>query len=72
MVISLNVQYNGGFLPYILLLNQAAIIVVWFDGIIIIVDYFITTYRLLFLKKNQNAPRPSEHPPVRGKKCQSV
>ena len=44
MVISLNVQYNGGFLPYILLLNQAAIIVVWFDGIIIIVDYFITTY----------------------------
>ena len=21
-----------------------------------------------FLKKNQNAPRPSEHPPVRGKK----
>ena len=25
-----------------------------------------------FLKKNQNAPRPSEHPPVRGKKCQNV
>ena len=24
------------------------------------------------LKKNQNAPRPSEHPPVRGKKCQNV
>ena len=22
--------------------------------------------RILFLKKNQNAPRPSEHPPVRG------
>ena len=22
----------------------------------------------IFLKKNQNAPRPSEHPPVRGKK----
>ena len=22
----------------------------------------------LFLKKNQNAPRPSEHPPVRGEK----
>ena len=21
------------------------------------------------LKKNQNAPRPSEHPPVMGKKC---
>ena len=26
----------------------------------------------LFLKKNQNAPRPSEHPPVRGKNCQNV
>ena len=24
------------------------------------------------LKKNLNAPRPSEHPPVRGKKCQNV
>ena len=24
------------------------------------------------LKKNQNAPRPSEQPPVRGKKCQNV
>ena len=23
----------------------------------------------LFLKKNQNAPRPSEHPPVMGEKC---
>ena len=24
------------------------------------------------LKKNQNAPRPSEHPPVWRKKCQNV
>ena len=24
------------------------------------------------LKKNQNAPRSSEHPPVRGKECQNV
>ena len=24
------------------------------------------------LKQNLNAPRPSEHPPVRGKKCQNV
>ena len=24
------------------------------------------------LKKNLNSPRPSEHPPVRGKKCQNV
>ena len=24
------------------------------------------------LKKNQNVPRPSEHPPVRKKKCQNV
>ena len=28
--------------------------------------------RLSCLKKIQNAPRPSEHPPVRGKKCQNV
>ena len=27
---------------------------------------------LTCLKKNQNAPRPSEHPPVRGGKCQNV
>ena len=26
----------------------------------------------LYLKKNQNAPRHSEHPPVRGEKCQNV
>ena len=26
----------------------------------------------IFLKKNLNAPRPSEHPPVRGEKCQNV
>ena len=25
-----------------------------------------------YIKKNQNAPRPSEHPPVRGGKCQNV
>ena len=24
------------------------------------------------LKKNKNTPRPSEHPPVRGKNCQNV
>ena len=24
---------------------------------------------MIVLKKNLNAPRPSEHPPVRGKKC---
>ena len=26
----------------------------------------------VYLKKKLNAPRPSEHPPVRGKKCQNV
>ena len=29
-------------------------------------------YDTVFLNKNPNAPRPSEHPPVRGKKCQNV
>ena len=31
-----------------------------------------TTSVCSLLKKNLNAPRPSEHPPVRGKKCQNV
>ena len=35
----------------------------------VIAPFFLSC---LFLKKNQNAPRPSEHPPVRGKKCQNV
>ena len=26
----------------------------------------------IFLKKNQTAPRSSEHPPVMGEKCQNV
>ena len=34
-------------------------------------DVFLWCY-VCFLKKNQNAPRPSEHPPVRRKKCQNV
>ena len=25
------------------------------------------SFRMVFLKKNQNAPRPSEHPPVKRK-----
>ena len=32
---------------------------------------FFLTWNV-FLKKNQNAPRPSEHPPVMGEKCQNV
>ena len=35
MVVNLNEQYNGGFLPDILMLTQAPI-VVWLDGIIIV------------------------------------
>ena len=31
-----------------------------------------TFYLELVFKKNLNAPRPSEYPPVRGKKCQNV
>ena len=29
---------------------------------------FVCLFVCLFLKKNQNAPSPSEHPPVRGEK----
>ena len=40
------------------------------------VTYWIATCRGIgldmYLKKNQNAPRPSEHPPVREEKCQNV
>ena len=65
------VQYTGGFLPDILLFIQAPIRV-WFDGNIIVHYYYhplkYVLQCLTFLKKNQNnTPRPSEHPPVRGK-----
>ena len=48
MAINVIVQYNDRSLPDNLLLTQALIIVVWFDGTIII----------MLLKKNLNAPRP--------------
>ena len=51
MEINLNVQYNSGFLPDILLLTQA-FIVVWFDGIIIVYCYYLlydVPFCLLFL-----------------------
>ena len=39
-MIYLNAQYNGEFLPNILLLTQAPI-VVWFDSIIIVYYYYL-------------------------------
>ena len=39
MVINLNLQYHGGFLPDIFLLTQAPI-VLWIDGIIIVYYYY--------------------------------
>ena len=45
MAINVIVQYNGGFLPDILLLTQAPI-VVWFDGIIIVYYYYLFNYVL--------------------------
>ena len=47
MVINVIVQYNGGFLPNILLLTQAPIFV-WFDGTIILpgTSYIIITTML--------------------------
>ena len=52
----------------------------WYEVGMLKVPYIIdqcnnirVTYGTFFcLKKNQNAPRLSEHPPVRGKKCQNV
>ena len=46
MVIDLNIQYNGGFLPDILLLTQAPIIVEWFDGVNI--TTFLVMYCIVF------------------------
>ena len=57
MAINVSVQYDGGLLPYIILLTQC---------------YYHRGTRLnamrRFLKKNQTTPRPSEHPPVMGGK----
>ena len=53
MAINVFVQYNGGFLPDILLLTQAPIFV-WFDGTFIAYYYYYPLYYVL-LKKNQNA-----------------
>ena len=41
MVINVSVQYNGGVLPYILLLTQAPIFV-WFDGTINVYYHYYT------------------------------
>ena len=41
MVINLNIQHNGDFLPDIILLTQAPI-VVWFDGIVIVHYYYLS------------------------------
>ena len=42
MVINISVQYNGGFLPDIILLTQAPILV-WFDGTIIDISTTLLT-----------------------------
>ena len=77
MTIHIVYHYNlfsyvpSAFLPDILMLTQAPI-AVWFDSNIILNDYnLFISYEVCcivfcFLKKNQNAPRLSEHPPVKG------
>ena len=59
-----SVHYNnGGFLPDILLLTQAPFSVV--------LHYYL--YFVLFLKKNQNSPRPFlSIPQSGGEKCQCL
>ena len=42
------VQYNGGFLPDILLLTQAPIFFVWFDGTANIVYYYYHTILTMY------------------------
>ena len=41
-------------------------------SLLILINIYIELYIIYVLKKNQNAPRPSEHPPVMGGKCQNV
>ena len=48
MAINVIIQYNGEFLPDILLLTQAPI-VVWFDGTIIVYFYYPFNYILCLL-----------------------
>ena len=47
-----------------------AIIVIWI--LIVAEGRWIVETKILFLKKNLNASRPSEHPPVRGKNVKTV
>ena len=49
MAINVIVQYNGGFLPDILLLLTQAPIVVWLGGIIIVYYYYLFNYVLYCL-----------------------
>ena len=55
---NVSVRYNGGLLPDIIMLTTQC--------------YYHRGTRSnamkRFLKKNQNTPRPSEHPPVMGEK----
>ena len=62
MAINVTVQYNGGFLPDILLFDSMALLSYWY------IIAIITTPRYCFVKKNLNASKPSEHPPS-GEKC---
>ena len=48
MVINLNKQCNGGFLPDIFMLTQAPV-VAWLDGINIVYYYYLFNYALFCL-----------------------
>ena len=53
-----------------LLVSLIALLIV--DSLRSKVKFYKRDIRIYCLKKSQNAPRPSEHPPVRGEKCQNV
>ena len=61
---------NKEIIQYTSVLITQAPIRVCLDGTII--DSRTIIIVTMYLKKNQNAPRPSKHPPVMGKKCQNV
>ena len=81
MAINVSVQYNGGLLPDIIDTVDSMLLPLenpfkCHEGVLSLqpmippkrFDIFPSVHVLYCLKKNQNAPRPFEHPPVTGEK----
>ena len=58
--------YFSGFLFFSFPIIIACVLNFW------VLLFSFDFFTIMCLKKNQNAPRPSEHPLVMGEKCQNV